>query len=185
MPSPGQRQSINFLNPLLPINTSRVRPPLQSSSPTNQTNQQPESHHHLVAPLGAIILRPQRSPTLSSDQTKMRHQKPARQYARPGCCYDKPIVIDDDEQKAITETKTKPISIHTATWLEAKARGRWQSPTTTTAESIFTKKATCFEEQAGERRQGSINRPAVQAGPSQRCRVSTILTPYDVSYSKD
>ncbi|KAG6367062.1 hypothetical protein INS49_001244 [Diaporthe citri] len=101
----------------------------------------------------------------------MRHQQTsARQYARPGCCYDKPIVINDDEQTAPTRTKTKPISNHTATWLEAKARGRWQTPTTTTAESTFTNEATCLEQKAGDRWQGSVNRPAVRAETSQRCR---------------
>lgn len=119
-----------------------------------------------------------------SGKAKMRHRqtKRARQYALPGCCFDKPIVVDDDdEQTTATKPRNIPISAHTATWLEAKARGRWSASATTTAESTSSNTVTRVEEEAEDGWRGSVSRPAVQAEKSQRCRVSSILTRYDVS----
>ncbi|KAL2284080.1 hypothetical protein FJTKL_09285 [Diaporthe vaccinii] len=71
-----------------------------------------------------------------------------RQYAVPGCCYEKPIIIGGDEQVAPIRTRPKPISNHTATWLEEMAR---------------------------ERREGRVNRPVVANVQAQGRRKRTVL----------
>lgn len=120
--------------------------------------------------------------SINQPQAKMPQKtQSARQYARPGCCYELPIEINDDEQTTTTRTRTKPVSVHTATWLEAKARGRWEAPTTTSGEPTPTNTVKCFEEKAGNRLRSSVNRPAVEAEPPQRCRVSSTFTQYNIT----
>lgn len=68
-----------------------------------------------------------------------------------------PITIDDDNQAPQDNAKPKPISNHTAAWLGALAKGRWE---------------------------GGANRPAVEAAQAQGCRVSSMFTPSSASYRK-
>ncbi|KAK7742666.1 hypothetical protein SLS63_000231 [Diaporthe eres] len=77
-----------------------------------------------------------------------RQTQRIRQYAVPGCCSEKPIIIDGDEQVAPIRTRPKPISNHTATWLGELARGRWD---------------------------GRVNRPPVENAQAQGCRKRTVL----------
>lgn len=184
----GQRQSINLLSHPLPTDTSLLFSGLFPVFFINQSTKQTSKRKVIITAGSSDSKSPHPKTHLSSisDQAKMRHQqtRSARQYARPGCCYDLPIEINDDEKNTTTITRTRPISTHTATWLEAKARDRWQATTTATAESTFTNTAMGIEEKGGDNWRDSGNRSTIQAESSQRCRVSSISTTCDVSYRK-
>lgn len=81
----------------------------------------------------------------------------ARQYAVPGCCYQLPIVIIDDEKPAPTRTTTKTLTKTDTVMIGEQMRDMWQ---------------------------GRVDRPATHAEQPQRCRVSSISTSPNVRYSK-
>lgn len=86
-----------------------------------------------------------------------KQTRPARQVARPGCCYELPITINDDDQVAPSNENPKPVSNHTAEWMQALASGRFGS---------------------------GANRPAVDAAQAQGARVSSMVSPRNASYRK-
>lgn len=81
--------------------------------------------------------------------------KRVRQYARPGCCYELPITIEDDNQPAPNNKQPNNMDNHTAAWMEALAGGRWAGRANKPA--------------------GTVQAP--RAAPAQGPRVSSILTP--------
>ncbi|KAG8169360.1 hypothetical protein KVR01_000105 [Diaporthe batatas] len=101
-----------------------------------------------------------------------KQTRPARQYARPGCSYELPICIDNEEQVAPKKTNTNQSSNHTASWMEALAKGRWEGganrPTVEGSQAQGSRKRTNrdVDEDNEEPRNGGAKRLRLSGGDS-------------------